>query len=59
MAKIDKYYTLTKHSDPYMDNFVIVKKYRGKKFISKHLIISKDLEDWKLMLDQEGYHEKI
>lgn len=59
MAKKNKYYTLSKHPESHMDNFLIVKKYMANKMVSKHLIISKDLEDWRSMLDQEGYHEKI
>jgi hypothetical protein len=59
VTKRDKYYTLTKHPESHMGNFLIVKKYMANKMVSRHLIISKDLEGWRLMLEQEGYHEKI
>jgi hypothetical protein len=42
-----------------MDNFLIVKKFQGKKLISRSLIIEKDLPGWQVMLAQDGYEEKI
>jgi hypothetical protein len=59
VAKRDKYYTLTKHPESHMSNFLIVKKYMTNKLVSRHLIISKDLEVWEKMLGEEGYNEKI
>lgn len=58
MAKTSKFYTISRHPDSYMNNFLIIKKFQNSKMVSRHLIIEKDLPGWQVMLSQEGYEEK-